>query len=155
MIDLYALPDDFPGFSAAQAIADPVARVQCLEKSFAADLADDRFIPFIQLHEFEAVLFCDLTQLAQRIDGCESGMRALQREVEGLQPEQINDGAATAPSKRIIRYVPIYERSKLRLGAPAAAAIGLPAIRTQCPHFNSWITQLEGLAGGAARDIGA
>lgn len=145
MIDLYALPDDFPGFSAAQAIADPVARVQCLEASFAADLGDERFIPFIQLHEFEAVLFCDLTQLAQRIDRSEYGIRALQREVAGMQPEQINDGEATAPSKRIIHHVPTYERSKPRLGATAAAAIGLPAIRRACPHFNEWITQLERL----------
>lgn len=145
MIDLYGLPDDFPGFSAAQAIADPVARVQCLEASFAADLGDDRFIPFIQLHEFEAVLFCDLTQLVPRVEGSEYGVRALQQEVAGLQPEQINDGEATAPSKRIIRHFPIYERSKPRLGPTAAAAIGLPAIRRRCPHFDEWITHLEQL----------
>ena len=145
MIDLYALPDDFPGFSAALTIHDPVARVQSLEAALAADLGDERFIPFIQLHEFEALLFCDLTQLAQRIDRSDYGIRALEQEVAGLQPKYINDGEATAPSKRIIRHVPIYERSKPRLGATAAAAIGLPAIRRGCPHFNAWITLLEGL----------
>ena len=105
----------------------------------------ERLFPFIQLHEFEALLFCDLTQLAQRIDRSDYGIRALEQEVAGLQPEYINDGEATAPSKRIIRHVPIYERSKPRLGATAAAAIGLPAIRRGCPHFNAWITLLEGL----------
>ena len=61
MFDLYALPDDFPGYEAAQAIAEPYARVASLETAFAEAINDGRFIPYIQLHEFEALLFVALT----------------------------------------------------------------------------------------------
>jgi hypothetical protein len=51
----------------------------------------------------------------------------------------------TAPSKRIIRHVPIYERNKVRVGAPAAVAIGLNNLRTKCPHFGNWLSRLESM----------
>lgn len=66
-------------------------------------------------------------------------------EVQGIPPEEINEGTTTAPSKRIIQHVPVYERSKVRVGASAAAAIGLPVLRTKCPHFDAWLRQLEKL----------
>ena len=34
MFDLYALPDDFPGYEAAKAIGEPYARVAALETAF-------------------------------------------------------------------------------------------------------------------------
>ena len=66
-----------------------------------------------------------------------------------MAPEDINEGAATAPSKRIIRHVPIYERNKVRVGAPAAAAIGLNTLRLKCPHFGDWLSRLEALGNPA------
>jgi hypothetical protein len=120
--------------------------VGVLEAALHAEFGDRRFVPFIQLHEFEALIYCDLGQLQQRIAGSEAGIAALRREVRDLEPEEINEGEATAPSKRIIRHVPVYEWNKVRVGAPAAAAIGLPALRTKCPHFGEWISKLERLA---------
>ncbi|CAI8826952.1 protein of unknown function [Methylocaldum szegediense] len=108
-------------------------------------MGDDRFHPYIQLHEFEALLYCDLGQLQRRIPGSESAITALAQEVAGLAPEDINEGADTAASKRIIRYLPIYEKTKVRIGAPAAAAIGLPTLRKLCLHFDEWVCKLEGL----------
>ena len=75
----------------------------------------------------------------------ESAITALAQEVAGLAPEDINEGADTAASKRIIRYLPIYEKTKVRIGAPAAAAIGLPTLRKLCLHFDEWVCKLEGL----------
>jgi hypothetical protein len=43
-------------------------------------------------------------------------------------------------------HLPIYERNKVRVGAPAAAAIGLPVLREKCPHFAQWLAGLEKLA---------
>ena len=145
MVDLYALPAEFPGWAEAQTKSRPVDRVAVLEKALATEFAESRFIPFIQLHEFEALLYCDLGELQRRIANSESGIEALKRDVLNLDPEEINEGATTAPSKRIIRHVPIYERNKVRVGASAAAAIGLSKLRTQCPHFGSWLSQLESL----------
>ena len=87
-------------------------------------MGDSRFLPYIQLHEFEALLYCDLSQLQQRIADSERAFAALAAEVRGMEPEEIDEGATTAPSKRIINHVPIYDRLKVRVGAPAAAAIG-------------------------------
>ena len=145
MIDLYALPSEFPGWPQAQAISNPIEKVSTLEKAFQAEFGDPRFHPYIQLHEFEALLFCDLSELQRRLNNSEQGIETLRREVQHLQPEQINEGAHTAPSKRIIQHLPLYERSKVRVGAPAAAAIGLPILRSKCPHFNDWLTRLENL----------
>lgn len=146
MVDLYALPPEFPGWAEARKKAAPKERVSILETAFLAELADPRFLPYIQLHEFEALLYCDLSQLQRRIADSEQAVETLSREVAGLEPEDINEGATTAPSKRIIRHLPIYDKLKVRVGAPAAAAIGLPQLRAKCPHFNEWVGKLENLA---------
>ncbi|MFA5514998.1 MAG: DUF4276 family protein [Desulfuromonadales bacterium] len=150
MIDLYALPAEFPGWPEARRKNQPAERVAALEAAFQAEMGDRRFLPYIQLHEFEALHYCDLSQLQRRIAATEKGFAALAAEVRGMEPEEIDEGATTAPSKRIINHIPIYERLKVRVGAPAAAAIGLPALRARCPHFNAWISRLERLSVTAA-----
>ncbi len=57
MFDLYALPNDFPGYEEAKKISDAYKRVDFLEAAFALDIQDNRFIPYIQLHEFESLIF--------------------------------------------------------------------------------------------------
>jgi hypothetical protein len=147
MLDLYALPAEFPGWEEARPKTDARERVFTLERALGSEIGDGRFEPYIQLHEFEALLYCDLNQLKHRLRDSDRGIDALRKEVAHLEPEEINEGAQTAPSKRIIHHVPSYERSKVRVGAAAAAAIGLPALRGKCPHFDEWITRLEGLSG--------
>jgi hypothetical protein len=143
MIDLYKLPRHFPGYEKSKTIHNPVRKVEFLEGEWAKQVNDRRFVPFIQLYEFETLLFCDLSALEQRIAGASSGVDSLRIEVGDTEPEAINDGEQTAPSKRIIRHVPAYKFSKVRVGAPAASAIGLSALRGKCPHFNAWIHRLE------------
>ena len=146
MLDLYALPSEFPGWEEAARKPNAMERVATLEQALHSVFGDPRFQPYIQLHEFEALLYCDLNQLKSRLSNSDYGIGALRKEVAHLQPEEINDGPHTAPSKRIIHHLPIYERSKVRVGAPAAAAIGLQALRVKCPHFHDWITKLERLS---------
>lgn len=145
MIDLYALPDEFPGWPAARKAPTPELRVAALEAAWQQQVADARFFPHIQLHEFEALLFCDLAQLRLRIADSDRAIANLQAEVAHLEPEHIDEGKTTAPSKRIIRHLPLYDRLKVRVGAPAAAAIGLPTLRARCPHFAAWLHTLESL----------
>jgi Domain of unknown function (DUF4276) len=145
MVDLYALPTQFPGWSEAHKKPRAIDRVVVLEKALEAEFNEPRFFSFIQLHEFEALLYCDLSELQKRIANSAGGIEALGKAVQGLQPEDINEGPTTAPSKRIIHYVPIYERNKVRVGAPAAAAIGLNNLRAKCPHFGEWLSRLESL----------
>ena len=145
MIDLYALPSEFPGWDEARKKFVPRDRVLILEEAFRTEMGDDRFYPYIQLHEFEALLYCDLSQLEKRIPNSEKAIAKLLTDVAGSAPEDINEGATTAPSKRIIRQLPIYEKIKVRIGAPAVATIGLHTLRMKCPHFDEWLRKLEGL----------
>jgi hypothetical protein len=146
MLDLYALPPEFPGWDDARRKHHAIERVATLELALYFAFGDPRFHPYIQLHEFETLLYCDLNQLRSRLSNSEDGIEALRKEVAHLLPEEINEGPHTAPSKRIIHHLPVYERSKVRVGAPAAAAIGLPALREKCPHFHDWISRLEKLS---------
>ncbi|HXR08153.1 MAG TPA: DUF4276 family protein [Candidatus Acidoferrum sp.] len=149
MIDLYALPADYPGWKEAEKESKPADRVLELEKALAAELADSRFIPFLQLHEFEALLYCDLKQIQSRLEGTDKAIAHLQKEVACFScPEDINEGDTTAPSKRLIKHVPRYEKLKGRIGPLAADAIGLPVLRMKCPHFGQWLTRLEELGQG-------
>jgi Domain of unknown function (DUF4276) len=146
MIDMYALPADYPGWKEAEKKSKPADRVLELEKALAAELDDSRFIPFLQLHEFEAFLYCDLKQMQSRIEDSDKAIGDLQKEVADYScPEDIDEGETTAPSKRLIKHLPRYENLKVRVGAPAASAIGLQVLREKCPHFGQWLTRLENL----------
>ncbi len=147
MIDLYALDVKFPGFEEAEKLRHiPYERVEALEKSWFDEVHDRRFIPFIQLHEFEAYLLAGVPRFTAFFDNADSQIAALQKIVDTVQsPELINDGQHTAPSKRIIAQFPEYEHSKKRVGPQMAERIGLEHIRSTCPHFKGWIERLEGL----------
>ena len=148
MIDLYALHKGFPGAGEAEGHRnDPYRRVEALEESWAKETNDLRFIPHIQLHEYEAYLFSDISILSRYYEGQERTIEKLAEVADGLDsPELIDDGPGTAPSKRIIGHLPRYESDKSTVGVQAAEQIGLPRIRCRCPHFDRWIDRLQRLA---------
>lgn len=145
MIDLYGL-SHFPGDEKkhGESVIDRVVRI---EAKMSEALPNDRFIPYIQLHEFEALVFVDLDALPPEFpDGEADGAPArLKHEVGSAAPEDIDDGELTAPSKRLIREIPTYAHMKAIAGPAIAARIGLPNLRAACPHFNAWVTRLETL----------
>ena len=144
MFDFYALPSNFPGYECAQRVNDCYERVAILERAIKADINDRRFLPYFQLHEFEALLFSDPSKLAVRYYDQVDNIEKLERTASEFEsPELIDQGANTAPSKRIIAAIPEYR--KVASGASVAEAIGLPTLRTKCRHFGDWITKLEGL----------
>ena len=147
MFDLYKLPKDFPGYSETRAEPDPLVRVDKLETAFAEDVNDSRFIPYIQLHEFEALLLSDPTAFGCYYTRHAKEIAALVKLAEALDaPERIDDGEQTAPSKRIGKEIPDYLDAKATAGPIIAMEIGLKTIRAKCPHFHQWLTKLEGLA---------
>jgi hypothetical protein len=146
MIDLYALPDDFPGTDASKCEQDPYFRVERIEQALAADIGDPRFIPYVQLHEFEAVLFADTDKIAMYYEKQVREVEQLKVDVASFRsPELIDDGRHTAPSKRIAALIPVYAEEKTTAGPIIAAAIGLATIRNKCPHFDAWLQKLETL----------
>lgn len=146
LIDWYKLDPDFPGFAESRKIPQPARRAVAVAQAVQRVFDSQRFLPFFTLHEFEALLFCDLSALQTRLPDHEKEITALRAEIGSIPPEEINDGAETHPSARLEKHIPGYRRAKKRVGAPAAADIGLPILREKCPHFGQWLTSLEKLS---------
>ena len=147
MFDLYALYDGFPGLDEAEKQRHiPHERVLTLERAFAADVSDHRFIPHIQLYEFETILLCEPGHLTLVYDNSAAGIAALRDAVAAAtSPELVNDSATTAPSKRIIGQFPQYIDQKTTIGAELAECVGIDTTRRLCRHFDRWLTTLESL----------
>jgi hypothetical protein len=111
-----------------------------------------RFHPYIQLHEFEALLFAAPEILGRELqprsagDDLKSHFTKIVNRHQN-QCESINDNVETAPSKRI-EAVAQYKKGKTGQARTILPAIGLERIRQACPHFNEWIKTLEGLKPG-------
>jgi len=150
MVDFYAFPRDFPGYD--ELVVEPVAahRVKKFEEAMFNHVGrNKRFIPNIQLHEFEALIFSDLEALRPElteIEQAESGLNSLIANVAGLKPEEVNQTPAGAPSKRLKAFLPYHKRE---MGVRIAKQIGWKKLKKSCPHFGEWLTRLEGLGGSA------
>lgn len=146
MLDLYKVMSvpDMPLIHAGRSGVDKALE---LEKAMARGLSNPNFIPYVQVHEFETLVFVDLNKLSVAFpDGeAKSAIPMLQSDIGALAPEDIDEGEQTAPSKRLIRRIPAYQLRKSTAGPEIAKHIGLEAIRRDCPHFNDWITKLERL----------
>jgi hypothetical protein len=152
MFDYYAMPPDWP--KRKEARRKPFAeRSAMVEDAMLADISSQlgarfnssRFIPYVQMHEFEALLFSDPKALA---DGLKLANDAAVQSIRDQFhcPEEINDSCQTAPSKRIKSLNRGYD--KVLQGVLISKKIGLNVMRAQCPHFKEWVGKLETLAHG-------
>ena len=103
-----------------------------------------RVIPYVQKHEFEGLLFSDVTAFRTAMNAPDQSITQLEKIRSSFStPEDINDGPATAPSKRIVGAISGYR--KALYGPLVAMEMGLTVIREQCPRFREWVTRLESL----------
>jgi len=150
LFDLYGLGEGFPGTPLPPNLQN-IAKVTRIEQAVKADIVaqipefrpDVRFLPYLQLHEYEGLLFSDPDAFAIAI-----GQQHLRQQFETIRtqfatPEDINDGPNTAPSKRVLAEYPAYR--KVLDGTLAARTVGIAKMRQECPHFRSWIESLEAL----------
>jgi hypothetical protein len=105
-------------------------------------------IPYVQMHEFEGLLFSDIEKFKVIIDGWSPDVRKKLQSIrdEFNTPEDINNSRETAPSKRILNIFPNGDYGKREHGPLIAQDIGLQKIREECPLFNDWLTRLENLS---------
>lgn len=146
MFDYYALPEDFPGFKKALSIPGGVRKcISCIESEFRDDIGSNAFIPYIQLHEFEALLFVDITQLSAEYPKSSSEIRKLKKETDSFKdPEMINNNPSTAPSKRIKKALEKhYNYNKVKSGAKTASKIGITRLLNECRHFKEWVDAIK------------
>jgi Domain of unknown function (DUF4276) len=147
MVDYYALPDNWPNRTEAEALSH-LNKGDSIQKALRSEVENEmgqgfissRFVPLVMMHEFESMLFSDCEKFAAVVGLpiAESLILILQ---EFEDPEKINDSPITAPSKRVLKLVPGYE--KPLYGNLIAMEIGLDKIRMKCQHFNKWLSELE------------
>ena len=156
MVDYYGLPQTgekaWPGRAEAGTLRYP-RKAGTVESALLGDICremgqgfnQDRFIPFVMMHEFEGLLFSDCDGFSRGIGcpGLATDFQAIRDQFS--TPEEINDSPITAPSKRIEELVQGYQ--KPLSGVLAVLEVGLDAIRAECPHFRDWLSRLEVLAG--------
>lgn len=147
MFDYYALPNDFPGYAEALAETNSYNKVSLIQDAMSQDIDNIRFIPYIQLHEFEAILFSNV----DKVDECmelygQNGQIASLNAINNnyTSPEHINTTPTGAPSKRLHSMYPSYD--KVFLGSLISEEIGLETIKNKCVHFNNWLTKLTSLS---------
>ncbi|MCF6177063.1 MAG: DUF4276 family protein [Victivallaceae bacterium] len=147
-VDYYGIKE-WPGLEAVKAGATPAEIAQTINEAtktevlrlFAAQQAEQRFIPFIAVHEFETLLFSDPTSIA-----AELGIKM--SEVENIlaecgTPEAINNNPQSAPSKRLDLWSKNGKFKKTTTGIAIAGKIGITRMRKECPLFDEWLEQLE------------
>ncbi|UTA66291.1 DUF4276 family protein [Emticicia sp. 21SJ11W-3] len=150
LIDYYGLEarHSFPNWQIAQAKTDVSKRILELENGMKEDIEESssrRFIPYIQLHEFEGLLFNDINVFSNFFNDEEIvGKEELKNVFTKYEnPEMINNHFETAPSNRLKRIIKGYD--KTLYGSMLAEYIGLENLRRKSPRFNAWITTLENL----------
>jgi hypothetical protein len=148
MLDFYGLGEGFPGTPSPPNLSslDKVIRIeQAVREDIISEVAglrpDTRFLPYLQLHEHEALLLSDPEAFASGI-----GQPQLTRQFERIRsafptPEDIDDSPQTAPSKRVLAAYPAYR--KVLDGTRAAQAVGLDKMLRECPHFRDWVERLR------------
>jgi len=139
-VDYFRLPTNVPGFVKCKEISQNTSqKISCLEQAIYEDIGDSRFHPYIQRHEFEALLFSSNAGFEKFFGSPVSNeTRNLINQFDN--PEDINAHPATAPSKRILNILPDYE--KVTDGNIIALEVGIDSMRQKCPRFRLWLDKI-------------
>jgi hypothetical protein len=153
MFDLYGLKTGFPGTVPPPGFAGAQKAVH-IENAVLQDIAsivpglrtEERLIPYLQVHEYEGLLFSDTTAFAVAL-----GRASLAAQLANIRslfatPEDINDDPNNTPSKRVAGVYSQY--NKVIEGTLAAQRIGVNRMLAECPHFRNWIDRLAALPAG-------
>ncbi len=154
LMDYYGLPSDFPGKEASDRCTGSYEKLSNISEALSREIslelgaAGCRFIPYVQMYEFEGLLFSQTRVLAESIQKSNLAEKFGKIRDSFSTPEDINDSPDTAPSKRIERLFSGYDKPIHPV--LAASEIGLDAIRLECRLFDRWVKQIEELTTGNA-----
>lgn len=147
MLDFYRLPSDFPGYKNMKDTWESKNKVEYLEEELKRDIESlkgrrfDNLIPYIQLHEFEALIFSSVSGVEMLFEPNEYDHKEfIKMCTEFKSPEDINNGPDTALSKRLQKLIPEY--NKVLYGTDIVKEIGMEVILAKCPMFKRWINKL-------------
>lgn len=134
LIDFFRLPTDFPEFT------NDSKKISMMETAIHADFGQNPdLIPYIQKHEFEALLFTNLSGFEIVIDD-EKKLKAIQAIVNAYpNPEDINNSPQTAPSKRLEK---IFSYDKALHSELILEGVTMESIKEKCPRFREWTERI-------------
>lgn len=135
-IDFFRIPHNMPKYDESMEKTGKIEKVESLENAINEDINDRRFFSYIQLHEFEALLFSNNKGFEYYFSD------KLSKETESIissydNPEDINTSPESAPSKRLLAIKPDY--NKVLEGNLIALEIGIKSILEKCTRFAIWI----------------
>lgn len=100
------------------------------------------FIPYLQLHETEALLFSNIDSIIKMKnanDEQKEQLYAIQKMYPN--PEDINNSVETAPSKRLekifLNYRKIIDANRI------FSKISIEEIKSKCSNFKMWLSEIE------------
>lgn len=144
LLDFFRLPNDYPCFSKDSRLIDVIQ--SAIRNDCRSIIPSDFFLPYIQKHEFETLLFANYQGFSGLLE--EKDMSSIMSIVNQYKerPEDINGGDNTAPSKRLLS---IFQYDKVADSALVLSDVRIDSLRSLCPRFNLWVGSIEqGLALG-------
>jgi hypothetical protein len=149
LIDFYALPKDFPKYEEAKTIVNRANRLAFLEKAIVEDLETEKgnsfpnLLPYIQLHEFEALVFSSIDAIKSLYSNEDAKFNELEQIIAAYpNPEDINDSPQTAPSKRLKNNQLIRGYNKVNDGIMIIEEAGIETVLSKCLRFKTWVETL-------------
>jgi len=150
--DYYGMGGTWPGRTEARK-KNQATKPVTVEKAIREDIKKgkngtvlaSRFLPYIQMHEFEALLFSDSSTLPDVLQDPNAENSIEEIRDEFATPEEINDSSTTAPSKRLEVLFASYQ--KTLHGPLAAKRIGIAPMLRECPHFKEWVDSIKKFPG--------
>lgn len=146
LIDFFAIPTSMPDYKDCMNLRGVDRQINCLEKAMYEDIGNNQFLPYIQKHEFEALVFAAQEAFDEFLVffpiGQQSTIKAEFQQVVSSypNPENINSGNTTAPSKRLMKIIPGYH--KVLHGNLLIEEAGMNRLLIRCPRFKNWVNQL-------------
>lgn len=142
-LDFFRIPETMPDYDLMVETPTIDKKIEVLEKGMEKDIGNYKFIPYIQKHEFEALLFSDNCGFEGLYEAC------IYNETQTIistypNPENINNAPKTAPSKRLESILEnCGERyDKVTEGNLIAEDVGINKMLEKCPRFKAWIETL-------------
>ena len=144
MLDIYAIPAAMPGYPGPSSGTRSAVEVDAIQAAWTAHFGEPRFVPYLQRHEFEALVLAHPPALRAVFPHYASALTTLEQSIAAIPNlEDINDGPTTHPSARLNSAIPTYDPLKASNGLFVLLEAGLANVRPRCPRFDAWLVQWE------------
>ena len=137
-LDFFRLPTDFPGYTTDSLKIEQIE--EAVRENISSIIDRANFLPYIQRHEIEALMYTNMDGFNYVVDKEESLNKLKEIINQYANPEDINSGSETAPSKRLMKIFPYQKTTD---GEIILEALPIDDIRSKCPRFNEWLENLE------------